>query len=258
MIKILLIEDDLEESVRFGDRYSSELVSITPVTRVADAFHELDNSPFDLCVIDPIMTQTLDFNRLLEELIRREVELKVVHPGRFIPDYFVKAANNRGIDVVSLNNQKALAEMISDLIKKKSTGTSTRIASEQQNQAIKTVKLEVWLERLTVTVDANHALITRLEDKSSVQALDLVELKNNQAHVTGLLVEIKKDIGGIQKIDPGLTLTLKKEEEGTKKFVALVSIIAALITTLGVASPVLIPFFRDHFLPPRQEIKRKP
>jgi len=259
MITILLLEDDLSESTKFLEAYATELVSITPVVSVAEAFHQLSNDNFDLCIIDPVMSQTLDFNKLLEELSNKDIELKIVHPGKFFPEFFKKTAQKFNVDVIPLQNQQAILEVIRELVKKKSSGSTLRITTEQQQQAIKQVKLEVLVERLDKAFHHHTESLEKLKDRFDTQQQDFIEIKNNQSIITSILTDLKQDVGKLKQYDPGLALTLKKEEESTKRFGIIVGVVTTLLTVLGLAAPTILPFVSGLFSdkPPPQIIKKK-
>jgi len=78
IVNILLLEDNENIAQSFIRNFSSELVRVKVVKTIAELFHELSNQEFDTIIIDPIMSATMDFPRLLEELSRKEPKLKLL------------------------------------------------------------------------------------------------------------------------------------------------------------------------------------
>lgn len=245
MINILLLEDDQAIAQSFIRKYSSDLIIIKVVLTVPEVFHELDNQEFDMVIIDPVMSHTLDFSRLLEELCKRKVELKIVYPDNFDPRYYVDQANRKNVQSIPLNDTTQLFNIIEGLLRKKS-GNTSELRETDKRLEIKLIRTEVHLENLNAEVIKQGDKIEEIESKLNQQTTSLVELKNNQTYMIDSLKHLNSNVGEIaaemdslNKQDPKIQLELKDKEESTKKFLGILAIVTTLLTVLG---SIAVPF----------------
>lgn len=243
-VNILLLEDNESIAQAFIRNFSSELVRVKVVKTIPELFHELSYQEFDTIIIDPIMSATMDFPRLLEELNKKDTEIKIAYPDKFVP-YFRDLANKRNIENVSLKDTDQLFSIIEQLLKRKSGNTSS-IREDNKQLEIRIIKTEVHLDNLTKEVSKQGETIDDIEGELKEQSTTLVELKNNQVLMIDELKHLKTNVGTVaselselSKEDPDIQLQLKDKEEATKRFMTIVGVITALITVLG---SIAVPF----------------
>ena len=251
IVNILLLEDNENIAQSFIRNFSSELVRVKVVKTIAELFHELSNQEFDTIIIDPIMSATMDFPRLLEELSKKRTEIKIAYPNQIVP-YFKDHAEKKNIENVSLKDTEQLFSIIESLLKRKS-GNTLEIKETNKQLEIRVIKTEVHLDNLITQVNKQGEKIESIEEEINQQSVSLIELKNNQTYMIDTLTGLRKNVGEIaieldeiNKEDPGIQLQLKDKEESTKRFLAIIGIITAVFTTLGVISVPLSSVIIEH------------
>lgn len=255
MIKLLLLEDDEKQCKLFMDRFQSDQVKVKAVQKVDQVFHELDNESYDIAVIDPVMSHTMDFPRLLDELRKRNIEINIIYPGKFIPS-FKREADKRHIESVSMNDPTALYAIIEKLIKNRSSGVTSEIRKDQREMEIRSIKTEMGLAELGKDLNEQSGKIKQIEDVIHTQSTKLIELGNNQNIMINQLTNISETVSGlgkelkeIKKEDPQTQIKIKLEEEKTKRFIAIVTIATTVITTIGIiaipAKDIIIKWFES-------------
>jgi DNA-binding NtrC family response regulator len=218
LISILLLEDDKELAKSFIRNFGSESVNITVVESVTAAIQALNNNTYDLTVIDPMMGNTINFPSFLEAISTKETEIKIVHPGNFLPDWIKNPSEKKNLEVISLNDNSALFRIITDLVKQKSSpGSNAReIQKDQHTLEVRIVKIEMQLDNF-----------------------------NNQ--LTTLFSEIKK----ISNSE--LEILLKNKEEKNKAVIAWIGVVGALI--LATSTFLSSPTIHDFLLHPSEKTK---
>jgi len=153
---------------------------------------------------------------------------------------------------VSLKDTEQLFSIIESLLKRKS-GNTLEIKETNKQLEIRVIKTEVHLDNLITQVNKQGEKIESIEEEINQQSVSLIELKNNQTYMIDTLTGLRKNVGEIaieldeiNKEDPGIQLQLKDKEESTKRFLAIIGIITAVFTTLGVISVPLSSVIIEH------------
>ena len=95
-------------------------------------------------------------------------------------------------------------------------------------------------------------------EETREQSSDLIEVKNNQTVMIDSLKKLDSKIGTIateldeiSKEDPSIQIKLKQQEENTKRFMAILGVVTAIVTTIGVMavpfSSVITEWFKIHY-----------
>lgn len=276
MIKILLLEDTDEIAQKFINRFSGELVKVTLVKTVSELFHQINHEEYDLVLIDPMLKSTIDFPRLLDELIKRNIELTIANPGNYFPDEFKKISEEKKVDVLNLSDRDSLVEIIRELIKKKSSGRGTsgntsELKNDQQKLEIKLIRTEVNVEKILEAVKTHTDLIEVVRKHLGDHCGELLELKNNQVHIKDTINRIDSNLGNVRKNledllqkDPEFNRYILQEQERTRRAGIRISVITATIAASAVIGTATLPIFLkwidDLFIPDKPvpaQVKKK-
>jgi CheY-like chemotaxis protein len=233
-IKILLLEDSDFEAKEFAQKLKHSGVSIKRVCTASEALYELDTGSYDMAVIDPVLSSTLDFGRLLKELSLKNVEIKIMHPGKFVPEYIMREAASQQTEVFSLSDNAKLLSIIEELIKRKTSGGS--IVKSDINFESRIVKIELQVTELQKCSDRLTNMFDDLREVIQQSGYCDVEQKNELAALRNQIIENSQKLEKLAKIeDPRIAL----EAEKTKRFLGWVGSMAAIITAIGaLAIPV--------------------
>jgi translation initiation factor 2B subunit (eIF-2B alpha/beta/delta family) len=110
------------------------------------------------------------------------------------------------------------------------------------------------LEQVTKQFEETKALQQKLTEQSN----NLIELENTQTYMLDTLHRLDQHIGTVATVldtvdpkqDHELQLALKDKEESTKRFMTLIGVATAILTTLGAVSVpfsnVVIEWVRIH------------